>query len=328
MTSAEELSCTKKMGLPVKSPISCNIDEMESGRVPRLVQALERGEDVGDSAAREFAELVETARGAWPSIDVDLEDFVRYVGERVDRALTLEATMTAIEGLCLRDLYLACACARGDSRALAAFDEHMLAPIAKHVRRLCDADDDVEEVMQILRTRMLVHRGDEKARILSYTGRGPLAGWLRVAGVRIAHDLRRARGATVESSDPNEPGPEEMTPVDPELAVIKARFGEPFRNALNDVLAELPDRERNILAMSIIDGLSTDAIGALYRVNGSTVRRWIAQARDRVLEGVRTRLKAELDLRSAEFDSLMGLVRSQLDLNLSQLLGRPVFPGG
>jgi RNA polymerase sigma-70 factor (ECF subfamily) len=310
----------------------CNIEGVEPVApdalrlLEALARALARDAEVAsaspDSAAK-LAELVGSARSAWPDVELDPEDFVLYLSERLDGHDSLEGAVTKLEQLCVGDLYLACACARGERRAVANFDERLLSQVSQHVRKVCDAADDVDEIRQILRTRMLVRSGDDKPRILSYAGRGPLGGWLRVAALRVARDLRRSRGVIPDTDEMSSQEPLDVQPIDPELAVMKARYGHHFRTALNEVFAKLPDRERNILAMSVIDGLSTDAIGALYRVNGSTVRRWMAQTREHVLDEVRARLKTALDIRATEFDSLMGLVRSQLDLNLSQLLVRP-----
>jgi RNA polymerase sigma-70 factor (ECF subfamily) len=259
--------------------------------------------------------------GAWPDLTATPEELVAYAAARIEQPTSLADAVGKLEALHVDDLYLACACTQGDPLAAAAFDEKVLAQIVVHVRKVCQADDDVDEIRQIIRTRMLLGTEQHPPRIASYGGRGPLAGWLRIAAVRVARDLRRASPALADADDAEQP--DTAHPMDPELALMKARYGHHFRAALNGVLAALPDRERNILAMSVIDGASTDAIGALYRVNGSTVRRWIAQARESVLAEVRARLEATLNIRPNEFDSLMVLVRSQIDLNLSQLLVRP-----
>jgi RNA polymerase sigma-70 factor (ECF subfamily) len=263
--------------------------------------------------------VVDEARRAWPGVTVGAPELVAHAGAHLVRPASLPDAVEALERLCLGDLYLALACANGDRSAVAAF-EGLLGQLSPHLRKVCTADD-VDEVCQIVRERMLVRSADEEPRILRYAGKGPLAAWLRVAAVRVAHDLKRSRGSIPDNEEPDAlelPGA--SPPLDPELAMIKARYGAQFRSALNEVLAQLPDREKNILAMSVIEGLSTEAIGALYRVNGSTVRRWLAHARDRVLDEVRTKLTHALDLRPTELDSLMGVVRSELDMNVSQLL--------
>ncbi|MGZ3425953.1 MAG: hypothetical protein ACXVCV_04845, partial [Polyangia bacterium] len=56
------------------------------------------------------------------------------------------------------------------------------------------------------------------------------------------------------------------------------------------------------------------------KVHRSTVARWIAGARQQVLADARARLRAELGLSAGEFDSLAGVVRSQLDLSVAKIL--------
>lgn len=291
-----------------------------------LARALgrEEGEPVAREAAERLLAITRAAAAAWPGVALDPTDLVVYLAERLDGHDSIDDAVARIERLHTSDLLLACAAAKGDRRAIAVFDEQLMAQVRQHVRRICRDGDDVDEVAQILRSRLLVQSGDEKPRILSYGGRGPLGGFLRVVAVRVARDLHRGRAASVRSDAPadDEQAPEGPAPLDPELAVMKAKYGHHFRLALDEALGALPDRERNILAMSVVDGLSTDAIGALYRVNGSTVRRWLTQARERVLADVRERLKVTLNIHSTEFESLMALVRSQIDLNLSQLLVR------
>jgi RNA polymerase sigma-70 factor (ECF subfamily) len=59
-----------------------------------------------------------------------------------------------------------------------------------------------DEVRQILWQRLFVGTGAAAPRILSYAGRGPLAGWVAVAAQRIALDLRRDAARAV-ASDPD-----------------------------------------------------------------------------------------------------------------------------
>jgi RNA polymerase sigma-70 factor (ECF subfamily) len=74
------------------------------------------------------------------------------------------------------------------------------------------------------------------------------------------------------------------------------------------------------LRLNVVEGLNIDEIGALFKVHRSTVARWIAAARQQVLAGARQRLRVELGLSAGEFDSLAGVVRSQLDLSVAKIL--------
>jgi RNA polymerase sigma-70 factor (ECF subfamily) len=72
--------------------------------------------------------------------------------------------------------------------------------------------------------------------------------------------------------------------------------------------------------MHSLDGLNLDQIGAVHRVHRATVARWIAAARESLLERTRKGLEEKLQLQGSEFESLMGLVRSQLDLSIHSFL--------
>jgi RNA polymerase sigma-70 factor (ECF subfamily) len=72
--------------------------------------------------------------------------------------------------------------------------------------------------------------------------------------------------------------------------------------------------------MHFVDGLTIDEIGALYQVHRATAARWISGARNTLLADTRARLTARLALTPSQFDSLMRLVRSELDLSLQRLV--------
>ncbi len=69
---------------------------------------------------------------------------------------------------------------------------------------------------------------------------------------------------------------------DPEMDYLKTRYAKEFRAAFASVLARLPEREREILRKYFLEGVKTDAIGALYKVDGSTARRWLGGTRERI----------------------------------------------
>jgi hypothetical protein len=54
-------------------------------------------------------------------------------------------------------------------------------------------------------------------------------------------------------------------------------------------------------------------------VHRATCARWIEAARAKILRGIREHLREALGLGSAELESAIELVRSQLDLGLSKL---------
>jgi RNA polymerase sigma-70 factor (ECF subfamily) len=70
-----------------------------------------------------------------------------------------------------------------------------------------------------------------------------------------------------------------------------------------------------------IDALAARGLPA--GVNRSTVVRWLADVREALFKETRRLLRERLRLNDSEFESLMGLVRSDLDLSISIFLTAP-----
>ena len=214
------------------------------------------------------------------------------------------------------DLSLAAACAAGDPAALAVFDEQYLAPLAGVLRATGLAADQIDDVMQELRARLLV--GDGRPRILDYAGRADLRLWVRTAAVRAGIDLvRQRRDLPVED--------EELAALpaildDPELLHLKDRYRDELREAVGEAITQLPARDRLLLKYTYVDGLNVDKVGAIYGVHRATAARWVGAARDALAESSRKLLVARLGVTPSELRSIARLVESQLDLSLRRLL--------
>jgi RNA polymerase sigma-70 factor, ECF subfamily len=107
---------------------------------------------------------------------------------------------------------------------------------------------------------------------------------------------------------------------DPALKYLKAKFADEFEVALARACAALTDRDRTILRLRFADDLNIDQIGGLYGVHRATVARWIARIRDEIFATTRRELVGRLKLSDSDFDSLLRLARSQLDLSLTAIL--------
>jgi RNA polymerase sigma-70 factor (ECF subfamily) len=261
-------------------------------------------------------DLVSSARMAHPTVDVAPAEFVAYAAERL---VVQEELETAVAALHAGDLYLACACAKGDSTALAVFEKQFLSKVVSYLARSDALPAFSDEVRQVLRERMLVARDRLGPKIASYSGRGPLGGWLRIAATRIAIDLRRSERPHVALDDAL---PIKAPIIDPELGYLKARYGREFRHAFETTLLGLNPREASLLRLHIVEGLTAEAIASTYRVNPRTIRKWIAECKRTILSETRRLLGDRLGLDEAELDSLMVLVRSQLNLSIVQFLRR------
>jgi len=159
---------------------------------------------------------------------------------------------------------------------------------------------------------------EQAPRILTYAGRGPLAGWVAVAAQRIALDLRRAATRAVGV----DPMADQLLPTEehPEVDYLRMKYKTEFEAAVGDALAALPDRDRLLLRLTTVSGLSHEQIANIYKVNQSTVTRWIARARAEVLEATERSVCGKLGVKRDEFMSLAGLLVSRIDLSISRVL--------
>lgn len=211
------------------------------------------------------------------------------------------------------DLLLASATLAGDPAALATFDQLLRTEIRRAVGPLDTSNTLVEEVTQLAREKLLM--GDKRLR--EYSGEGALAAWIRAVAVRIALNAKRpgAREVPMEAV-PDQP----LADPDPELALLRARYREQFKEAFAQAVKGLTSRERTLLRLTTIDGLSLASVGQMYGKDASTVSRWLAASRQTLLETTRASLTATLGLTSGELDSVMRAADSELNLSISRLL--------
>ena len=243
----------------------------------------------------------ERARAAWPGVEVTFDAFAE---RGADPAVDPE------------EWYIACACARGDAAALAAFERRYFPHVDQALARLRVADDLVVEVKQVLRNRLFVPDGGA-AKVLAYAGRGELEGLVRVAAVRAALDHLRSTGRFVD----DQPLAELPTPEsDIELRVMRSIDAEHFKAAFAAAIAALGERDRTLLRLQLVDGLSIDAIGAAYGVHRATAARWLAAAREEIAKATRKHLIDRLELSAAEVEELVQSVQSRLEFTVSRLL--------
>jgi RNA polymerase sigma-70 factor, ECF subfamily len=260
-----------------------------------------------------LAEVVREAHAAWPDLCVPDDEFIAYLAARLPAG-------EALRNLCTSDLYLALACARGDTRAIAAFEHHCLDTIERALARLPASADIVSEVKQRLRRGLLVAEGKPPA-ITGFSGRGSLRAWVRVIAVREALALLRAARRD-QSLDDTLLQQRVMPENDPELSYLKATYRRELNSAFALALAQLSDRERTLLRQQLLDGLSIDEVGALYRVHRATAARWLEQARQRLVDETLATMRARLQVQPDELDSILRLIRSQLDMSLGGLRRR------
>lgn len=261
-----------------------------------------------------LVQCLEQARSEHPSIELPDALFVPYLAARLPPGQADEGLST----LEVADLFLACACVLGVPEALRRFEQVVLEPVRRKIERMVGEHDEAADLVQKIRARLLV--GDEQTppRLASYGGRGTLVAWAKVVAVREAlMHRRRAR--------PEQGGQELLDQavgldLDPELELMRQRYREAFRTAFSQALCTLSAQDRNVLRHHVLDRLGIDQIGALMGVHRSTAARWLVRIRAHLREQALLGLRRELEVSAPELDSIVRLVRSQLEVSLRGLL--------
>jgi RNA polymerase sigma-70 factor (ECF subfamily) len=263
-----------------------------------------------------LAGIVAAARAAWPGVRLADAAFVRHIAARVGKEAPTEAGLAR---LCTSDLYLACACLAGDAAALAAFDRLLGREVDVAWARIDVPAADASDARQQLRARLLVAEAERPARLEDYGGRGDLKGWLRVIAVREALQLRRKHGREAPL------GEHDLLALpataDPELARMKELYRGEFQEAFRGALAELGSRERNLLRSHFLHGLGIDDLAPMFGVHRATAARWLVKVQDQLHDKTLEHLSSRLRLSGEELESVMRLIRSQLDVSVRQALG-------
>ncbi len=247
--------------------------------------------------------MFEEGRLRWPRIDLARPLFDAYVRERAGDGGDATSLHAA-------ELYLACACAHGEPHALACFDEGCLHEVPAFLAGMSASAAFVDEVRQQLRERLFV-----QGKIRQYSGRGKLSSWLRIVTVRVALNMReqeRPHGPLADSL----PG----AAIDPELAVIQRRYGETYRVALRDALQTLDAEDRSLLRLHYLDGLNIGKIALVFHVSRATIGRRVIEVREKIVTEAWRLLRERIHATPEELESILRVVRSDLDLSLSVIL--------
>jgi RNA polymerase sigma-70 factor (ECF subfamily) len=122
----------------------------------------------------------------------------------------------------------------------------------------------------------------------------------------------------------SQPPEVEASSADPELALLRARYRDQFKEAFAMAIASLSPRERTVLRLHTLDGVTLARIGALYQKDTSTVSRWLEQVRRALLTVTRAHLATRLHLDDAALDSVMRAADPEMSVSLHRLLaGEP-----
>jgi RNA polymerase sigma-70 factor (ECF subfamily) len=257
--------------------------------------------------------VTEAGAVAWPTWDGHRAAFKRrllaLVGEN-------DNPIEMLRGLHAADLYLADACARGVSEAMAVFATRHLSRVDDHLKGFREIP--VDEVRRELEDILLLGRGTVPPRVGQYAGRGPLDGFVAAAARNLARTFlrRTTRERTRELQSVDQPA------VSDESAkrLIASRYEAVITEAVRAGLSSLDRRSRTIVRLHLSEGVRLTQIARMLNVHQSTVSRGLDAAVRHLHSEIRKRLREGHGLNDAEMESIIRDLRSQVSLSLSAAL--------
>jgi RNA polymerase sigma-70 factor (ECF subfamily) len=191
-------------------------------------------------------------------------------------------------------VYLCIACSDGSEAACGLLEARYFPALKVGISKFDARADVVDDILQELRCRLLV---GPTARIRGYGGRGVFSGWLRAVARTVAVDFVRVRGAQIRRvkclslSNVSAELMHAAPAATPEEQVHCQRNSTSIQRALCKSIQALPERERRLLSLYYVGGLTIDQLGASYGLNRSTIARQINRSVQTVRRGLRDDLR-------------------------------------
>ena len=266
-----------------------------------------RAESEGASTAAELY-----ARSGAAAYDLSAEQFAQIL-EDIQRKYLPNAATTEKANLCaglrLEELALARACAAGNERAWEDFIgryRQKLHGMAMQITREAAQAAELADSLFAELFGMNRRDGVRNSKLMFYTGRGSLEGWLRTVMAQEFINRYRKQKRTVSLEEQTEDGVQ-FAASEPEPVCS----GEPRLEAATDeALAELSAEDRFTLASYYLDG-------RLDRLSAGLRKRILAGLRERGMSHAQATEALETDVRDMTLD-----LRSRL----TQDSGSTTFP--
>jgi RNA polymerase sigma-70 factor, ECF subfamily len=219
----------------------------------------------------------------------------------------------ALRKLRIADLCLAFMAGEGHTAATAELEQIIRKHCAGWIRA---TGSDPNDVMQQALSRLLVPEEGAARRILEYRGMAPLSSFLRIICTRMAISIARK---TLQESNLSLSYEVVAPGNDLELDALRARYREPFTVAMREALRALSPRNKTLLKLHFAKGVQVAALATMYNIHRVSMSRWIAEAKEELFTATKEGFKAEVHVTDSEFQSVLRVMRSELDLRLSTL---------
>jgi RNA polymerase sigma-70 factor, ECF subfamily len=213
------------------------------------------------------------------------------------------------------EVYLACACARGDAGAIALLRDRYLGRVEGSLRRGRSPALVEEAVLQLLGT-IFVARPGQSPEIGDFTGSGPLGAWLRIVALRILMRLERKQRQLPEMARASAGLP---TPESPEVAYLRRKYSAALQDALGEAWKTMSPENQVLLRLRYNDGRGVDDIAKVENIHRATAARRVKKAEESLIDEARRILSAKLGASENDVNSVLQLVRSQLQISVGRI---------
>lgn len=269
---------------------------------------------LGDTAEHALTALCAEAANAWPGVSVEAAAVIGVLAGKL-----AGEDPPALTAAAATEIHLAIACARGDNAAVAAFERAYLDVVPQALAGMKLPAATIEDVRSAVRDKLLLARsgphGDLPPRVLEYAGRGRLRGLVQVTATRTAIDRIRLEEREVEL-----PARELAASADVAMSLIKVQYRAAFSAGFAHAVAAASRRDRNLLRLHFLGGVTLEQLAEMYGVHRATIVRWLAAARAAVFDATREHVAGEIAAPAEELDEMFELVKSRIELSVERLL--------
>ncbi len=244
-------------------------------------------------------------------------EFLQFAAERFAET---DDPVGAMRALRLEELWQCFAALSGETASVAELEKMFSAEAEVGLRRLSLSRTAKEEAVQRARVKLFVGEPDRSPKLAQYSGHGSLAGWMRVVVVRTALNAQRGERRHAPRDDDVLANRIADDARDPELEIIKARYASALSEAVAAAFRRLTSEQRNLLRMYVIDQLTLTELSRINNVDASTISRWLAKIRAKLLEEAQSHLIERHAMRPSECESLFRAVQSNFHVTVERLL--------
>src|SRR5579859_3921424 len=204
--------------------------------------------------------------------------------------------------------------------ALQAFGHAFRRDIGRAIARTDSSSSFLDELMQVVAMKLFVKTEERPPAIAEYSGRASLRGWLATVARRAALNLRRGKANQAHAELTS--GVKQVgVAAGPDLALLKARYKEEFETSIRAAWAGLPEVDRSLLLLHLVNQVTLPQLATMNKVSRATITRRLAAAREALVEATRRDLVERLNVSPSEYESLVALLQSQLEVSILHVFG-------